>query len=311
MHRLLIAGSLLFLLRAADKPAPAAEVQASMIAAFRQRAAAYDQSLADFLCTQSTNRYTAAPVSSGEPEWKSQDTFTARITYFKRRESYRVILQNGKTVDKPIDKLGGHRTEGEFGTFLNDIVSDGNQARFTWKQWSVRDGSPLAVFSFHIDRAHSSFQTTARRMFRTSRCKWGAEGVLEVNPATSEVMALTLHAVDIPADCALKDLHIAIEYGYRKVGEREFLLPVASESRINIFGELVRAESKFTDYRKFSSESDIRFESPAASMGQPAPQRHPSLAQHLEALGGFSVAAAGGEVEQPGGFVPVLFDSFS
>ena len=268
--RLILLAACIAIAASADEPKPpSVEQQAAFIADVRQKALAYTQSLSDFLCTQSTRRYSATPTKDGEPSWKLQDTFTLKVSYFKQNENYRVIVMNGKTVDKPITHLSGHRTEGEFGTILKDLFSEGNQAKLSWKSWSTRDNRPVAVLEFRIDQAHSSFQTVARRMIRKTSCRWGVEGTLDVNAETRQVMAVTLHSADIPPECPAKEVQMTVTYGYRKIGDREFLLPVQSESRVNIFGQLVRAESEFANYRKFSADTDIKFDLPAPDAPPP------------------------------------------
>ena len=41
---------------------------------------------------------------------------------------------------------------------------------------------------------------------------------------------LSVESVDMPAGFPIRDVHLAIDYANRKVGEREYLLPVGSLS---------------------------------------------------------------------------------
>jgi hypothetical protein len=83
---------------------------------------------------------------------------------------------------------------------------------------------------------------------------------LDVDAETGQVLTVRLHAVEIPPDRPLKEFALSIAYEKQKIGDAEYLLPVRSESRINIYGLLVKAETEFKEYRKFSAASEITFE---------------------------------------------------
>ncbi len=234
-----------------------------MIIDVRQKALDYSQSLSDFLCTQVTHRYFAKPTTGQEPSWNPRDTLTIRVSYFQQKEDYRVTRIDNKPVDKSFEQVGGHRTYGEFGTMLRDIFADENQATVRWERWSTTDNRLVAVLWFRIEQPHSTFQTTSWRRFHSKvTFHWGVEGTLEVDPETHQVVKVSFHAVDIPPESPLKDFQLSIVYGYQKIGEREFLLPRRSEFRESIYGLIQRAETEFTNYRKFSADSDIKFETP-------------------------------------------------
>lgn len=245
---------------------PSAQEQAALIAKVRERALDYSRSLSDFLCTQVTRRYSAKPENAKDasqpPSWKLVDTVTIRVSYFKQKEDYRVVKVDEKPVNKSLNQVGGHWTEGEFGSFLDGVFVPRNNAQFNWARWSTINSNPAAVLSFRIEQANSTFETTARRMLHVEKFNWGVEGELAVDPATGQALTVAFHAIDIPPQRPLKELRVFIAYGYRKIGDVEFLLPVRSESLIDIYGRLVKAETEFSDYRKFSSDSDIKFETP-------------------------------------------------
>ncbi|HEY3839611.1 MAG TPA: hypothetical protein VGL72_23735 [Bryobacteraceae bacterium] len=245
-----------------DSP-PSADEQAALIEAVRQKALDHSQSLTDFLCTQETRRSVAKAVSGREPVWKPQDTVVIRVSYFKQQEDYRATKVNEKRVDKTLQQVGGHWTSGEFGSFLKDFFTPSNQAKLRWLRWTMVEARRAAVLSLRIEQANSDFGTTSRRGLHRESFNWGLEGELTVDAETQQVYAVAFHAIDIPPKRPLTDLRVAITYGYRKIGEKEYLLPVQSESRIDIYGNAIKAETKFSDYRKFSSDADIKFEAPA------------------------------------------------
>jgi hypothetical protein len=189
---------------------------------------------------------------------------TMRLSYFQQREDYRVIMINNKRVNESFEDVGGFRNEGEFGSLLKDIFAPAYQAVFKWNQWSTLDDKPVAIVSLRIEQAHSPFHMRASRRFGLQGLSltFGVEGMFQVDPETRQVVKVELHAIDVPPRFPFKDFQQSILYGYRKIGEREFLLPVHSESSMNIYGQAVKAETEFTDYRKFSADTDITFGAP-------------------------------------------------
>ena len=248
----------------AAQPAPPSKRDADvLIAAARQHALAYNRALIDFLCTQVTTRYSAKTQNGQSPEWKPVDTLTIRVSYFKQKEDYRVVMVNGKKTNKTLDQIGGHRTEGEFGSILSQIFAPSSKTEFKWQRWSAGD-KPLAVFSFRIDREHSNFVTNARRFLHSGSYTWGAVGEVEVDPATRQVVQLTLHSAQMPDDSPARDVAISISYAMQNVGDTDYLLPVKSESQVTIWGQTVKAESHFKDYQKFAADTDIKFDTAPA-----------------------------------------------
>jgi hypothetical protein len=57
----------------------------------------------------------------------------------------------------------------------------------------------------------------------------------------------------------MQDIHIAIDYANRKVGDIEYLLPVHSMSSDRVGGKVFKSESEFNDYRKFSVDAAVSF----------------------------------------------------
>ena len=60
-----------------------------------------------------------------------------------------------------------------------------------------------------------------------------AKGLVYVDPETLQVCRVTLESVDMPASFPIQDFQLAIDYANRKVGDREYLLPVKSLARLS------------------------------------------------------------------------------
>jgi hypothetical protein len=173
--RTVVLGGLLAVLVEAQTVPPVQE-QEGLIAAVRQNALDYNHGLADFLCTQVTRRYSSKPVNGQAPDWKQVDTLTMRVSYFQQKEDYRVVKVNDKAVNKSFEQVGGHRTEGEFGSILQGVFAAKSKAKFKWERGASEDGRPVAVYSYRIERKNSTFVTNVRRLLRYGSYTWGAGG---------------------------------------------------------------------------------------------------------------------------------------
>jgi len=230
------------------------------IAAAREQALAYVQTLPDFLCTQVTRRYSASSApSTREPSWKPMDTLTIRLSYFGQKEDYRVVRINNKPVDKPLAKVGGSTARGDFGSMLKNVFTPKSETQFTWDRWDTWNGRRVAVFAYQIERAYSTFDSTVRGFLKPSTTIFGVKGLVEIDEESRQTLRLTIDSTDMPADSPVREVHWALDYDYRKIGGREFLLPSRSVTLLLLKSGRVKLDSEFTEYRKFSANTTIEF----------------------------------------------------
>jgi len=153
---------------------------------------------------------------------------------------------------------------GDFGSMLTSVFRPASEAKFEWSGWSVYEGHTAAVFSYRIELAHSTFHSTQSYITLGLRRKhfsanWAAKGLVYVDPETPQVYRLTIDSVDVPADFPVQNVHIAIDYAIRKVGDRDYLLPVRSISSVEVDKRVYKADTEFADYRKFSADAAVTF----------------------------------------------------
>jgi hypothetical protein len=232
--------------------------RAAFIDQVRQQALAYNENLPNYICTQETRR-SATSVKTGIDDWKPLDTFTIRLSYFDKHEDYRVVQVNGKPTGKTMKQLGGWNTYGDFGSMLHDVFKEKSQTNFEWDRQETWNGRTVAVLKYHIDRAHSDFHSTAHGLLHSSSTVWAVAGTIYADPETHQVMRLTVDSVDVPANVLLREFHIAMEYDFQRIGDREYLLPARSVSVLVSKSERRKSETRFTEYRKFSAEAAITF----------------------------------------------------
>jgi hypothetical protein len=251
-HRLLITLTVFAGVAAAQPP----EDLSAFIEQVRQQALAYDDSLPNFICTQETERSSSKP---GTDDWKVLDTLTIRLSYFGKKEDYRVTQVNGKPTDKSFSQIGGWKTVGDFGSMLRAVFREKSRAKFEWNRWDMWNGRKVAVMNYRIDKEHSGFNTNTHAFLHTNHTAWAAVGTVFADAENHQVFRLTVDSVEVPATDPVREVHIALDYAFQKIGDREYLLPAKSVSIMVFKSDRKKSEAHFTGYRKFSADAAITF----------------------------------------------------
>jgi hypothetical protein len=98
----------------------------------------------------------------------------------------------------------------------------------------------------------------------------GYHGSFLADVKTLDLIQLEVVADDIPARLQLKSAADVMEYGRLRIGDGDFLLPIASELfMLDRNGNESRNRVKFTGCRQFSGESVLTFAGPDATPEQP------------------------------------------
>lgn len=247
-------------------PPPSAEEQAAIIAEVREYAANYTKTLPDFICTQVTRRY-AAPVPGGryggragdDPSWQLQDTLTIRLSYFEQHEDYKLVLVNNTVTQEDYRKLGGATSTGEFGSMLKDIFDPQTQARFEWDHWATLRGRRTMAFAYHVAQPHSQWMLDYEHQTHIFPAY---SGLVYVDKETHQVLRVTLVSENVPADFPIHQAESILDYDYEKISGQTFLLPLKAENRMRTSDVLTRLDIEFRLYRKFSTESEIKYDTP-------------------------------------------------
>ena len=100
----------------AQPPSPDTAEHNAILARVSSYALGYTNHLQDFICTQVTRRSYGPP---GGRRFKNLDTFKEELSYFQRKENYRLLKVNGKPATAGRSPKGGFfRARGEFGTYM-------------------------------------------------------------------------------------------------------------------------------------------------------------------------------------------------
>ena len=76
------------------------------------------------------------------------------------------------------------------------------------------------------------------------------------------VHRITLQAENIPASFPVQDLNLRLDYGFQKIGESEYLLPLQFEIQSREGRTMAKNNVDYHFYRKFGTDSTIKFDTP-------------------------------------------------
>jgi hypothetical protein len=229
--------------------------QTEILARARAAALEYSKSLPDFLCTEMVRRF---EDPYGSNRWRPLDTLAIKISY-SGHEQYQLVSRNGGPTPPDLESAGGAISSGEFGTRLVDIFDQESATEFAWKGWGRVRRQRVAVFTYRVDQPHSRNRITFGDPHSRVRAVVAAfHGEISVDPESGAALRITLTA-EMPLGFPITACSSWTEYDYRDVAGRRFLLPVASESRMEEGRYLAMNQIAFRDYRKFQTETNITF----------------------------------------------------
>jgi hypothetical protein len=237
--------------------------QRAFIEETRRAALRYAGSLPDFICTEVVHRNDNWGRNSVRKH--RADTLTLTVTYFERKEAYKLTLLNGKPASPELMSVGGTVSTGEFGSGLAAVFHPASAAVFVAKETTRLGNRPVDVYKFRVPPEHSSFLVENRGL--NLRLNVGYHGEIWIERESHMALRLTEDA-EIPKDFPMTASSFQIDYGYVAVAGQTQLLP--SHARVVTRGKDFSGENKieFRDYRKFEAASRITF---GADNGNPEP----------------------------------------
>jgi len=236
-------------------PPPEAE-QLRIVERTREYALNYSRTLPDFICAQIIRRY--ADPRGGE-SWQLLDTLTVRLSYYQQKEDYRLVMVNNKVTQQSYHQLGGSTSSGEFGTMLRDVFERRTQARFEWDHWGTLRQRPTYVFRYRVSQLNSQWHLSYERKLDIVP---SYHGLIYVDRKTNQILRVTLEAEDIPTTFPIKEARTTLDYDYVEISGHTFLLPLKAQIRMRSDGVTTMNDQEFRLYRKFSTDTEIKFDTP-------------------------------------------------
>jgi hypothetical protein len=245
-------------------PPPSSQEQARIIAEVRDWALNYSKTLPDFICTQVTRRYAAEsprlrPGRSieAQPSWSLLDTLTIKLSYFGQKEDYKLMLVNNTPTTQDYREIGGATSSGDFGSMMRDIFEPSTEARFEWDHWGTLRGRLSYVFAYRVSQARSQWHLQYQRSMDMVPAY---RGVVFVDQKTHQITRVTLAAENIPPSFPISRAETDLHYDYTEISGRSFLLPLKAQVIMTSDDYLSRNDTEFRLYRKYSAESEIKFD---------------------------------------------------
>jgi hypothetical protein len=234
-------------------PPPSEQERGEIIAAVREYALSYSRNLPNFLCAQQVRRKAAA---SGELTYHDEDTLIVRVSYFEQKENYDLLTVNDRPARGSFRDLSGSTSTGEFGSMLRQVFEPDVHARFTWSRWASVNDHPAMVFHYDVEQSSSRWELD---YMRSEHLIPAYSGEVFIDRETRAVLRLTQRAVDIPATYPIQAASTILDYDYREISGRQYLLPVHAQMDMTSYGARTRNETDFRNYQKYSADAVITF----------------------------------------------------
>ena len=237
-------------------PQPAEQVQ--IWEAAHDNALSYTESLPDFICSEVVQRFVN---SSNKNSWKLEDTLALKLSYFERREQYKLMTVNNHSTSLSYEQMRGAVTEGEFGSMLAAIFALKARTNRSWDHWTLLRSRPTHVYTFAIAAANSDYQITSGTALRDEeRVQVGQHGYVYIDASTRRVVRISAVADQFPRDFPVQNVRLILDYDFTDVGGAHYLLPLHSQTTLFAPPLRHRNETDFLQYRKFSADTTITYD---------------------------------------------------
>ncbi len=240
------------------RPDPDAAEQKKIIADASEYALNHEQSLPNFICTQTTQRFVDFTGNSG---FRSVDLIVERLTYFEHHEEYKVFMVNGEASNLSHHELGGATSSGEFGSVMKGVFWPQANTQFTWERFYTLRGRRMDVYSYSVPASGSDYHIVVPG--RKLDLVTSYHGLIFIDDRKHFVHRITLHADGIPADFPVQEVGLVLDYDYTRIGDSDYLLPLEFELRSREGTHLIKNDVTYDSYRKFNADTNILFDSPA------------------------------------------------
>jgi len=251
--RLLFCGLILLpALTFAQSDQPATADRDRVLKAAADFARDYIDRLPDFVCQRVTQHNTR---KSPADTWKPQVKVAEELTFYSRKEHYRIVAINDTPATK-MPRLGSWvGSSGDFGEFLHALFDPKSRAVFEWKgRETIRDRR-VWTFSYRSPAGYGI--TDCKSVLIVGTCKtheYPYHGTVSVLDDPLQIVRLTVEPDNVPQNQESR----STDYDRVTIAGSEYLLPIADTFERVRDKMYFRNESVYRDYRKFGSESTIK-----------------------------------------------------
>jgi hypothetical protein len=223
-----------------------------LITRARASAMRYEGHLPDFNCTKVTDRWEDGSGTGNQ--WKKRDTLEEAVAFGRNGQTLMKVLKiNGKPSTRSRGRLGGVT---EDALLAGAIVPQGvfgrqAQAQLEWDGWQMRGDRRIAVLNFRAKGEN----------YPDGKTRWELKvtGKLFFDPSAGDVVRIEV-SQEGPPGYPFKESGWTMDYVPVVLSGRQLILPVNGVFHSLRGRTLFRNEIRYVDYRKYDTESSIRFE---------------------------------------------------
>jgi hypothetical protein len=228
-----------------------------IIAAARDAADSFTETLPNYIVKQVTTRYQTGQAAGQKTSWQALDVVTSDLVMENGRETYKNVLVNGKAPRQAIEKTGSW-SNGEFASMLQLVLYRGSDAEFHGKRSSTIANRAAWRYDYSVEQPNSHWTLEASGQSYEP----AYNGSIWIDKETSRVLRIEMAARRIPSDFPLDSAESTVDYDFVLLGDKKFLVPTHSEVLSCQRGtpDCSRNVIDFRNYRKFGTDTTITFE---------------------------------------------------
>jgi len=228
-----------------------------IIAAARDAADSFTETLPNYIVKQVTTRYQTGQAAGQKTSWQALDVVTSDLVMENGRETYKNVLVNGKAPKQAIEKTGSW-SNGEFASMLQLVLYRGSDAEFHGKRSSTIVNRAAWRYDYSVEQPNSHWTLEASGQSYEP----AYSGSIWIDKETSRVLRIEMAARRIPTDFPLDSAESTVDYDFVLLGDKKFLVPTHSEVLSCQRGtpDCSRNVIDFRNYRKFGTDTTITFE---------------------------------------------------
>lgn len=239
-------------------PPPSTEEKNQLLGEVTDYARNYVKNLPNFTCTQFTRRFVD---TTNAENFRLIDNVVESLSYSNGHEDYVVKTVNNSPTNKSHWELGGTTSAGEFGTDMKELFDPESRTEFEWESWTTWHGRRTHKIFYRVRQPNSHYTVVYEK---TQSIVAGYKGYVYVDRDRKVIMRITREAENVPPDFPIQNIKQITEYSFQKIGEseQEFLVPNYSIITSKSGRYMTKNETQFRNYRKFGTESIIKFDVP-------------------------------------------------
>ena len=175
-----------------------------------------------------------------------------------------MVLVNNHVVDTSMERIGGVRTSGEFGSMLKELFDPATRAQFEWERWATLRGQRMHVYSYSVAQERSKYSIQYEHL---QPIVPAYTGLVYVDRDTLTIMRVTQEVTQVPAGFPITYVRNILDYDTVQISGQPFILPLKASTVSRMGKEMTKNDTEFRMYNKFGAEATITFE-PEADTGR-------------------------------------------